>query len=295
MKLFISWSGELSHRVALALRDWLPQVINVLEPYVSSKDIKAGEQWFSNVRKELESSSYGIICLSRENLRQPWLLFEAGALSTSMTRSRVVPFLIDVSPSDLYPPLSEFQAVTRSKNDVLHLLLSLHKDLDVQQLKEGQLEKAFKVWWNELDESIELSIKETPTVKIKPEKRESSKKKPNTGKERLILEEVLNNTRALLQTMEDFLSLTQKPIKAKLEPPKPKVITPKLSPLKLSEIETNKAPAFLKSPFLQIEKKAVEMLKQGNDPNRVMNQLTSKGIPAKEAAHIVNENKPDVD
>jgi len=42
MKVFISWSGELSHKVARIFRDWLPNVVQILEPYVSSEDIDKG-------------------------------------------------------------------------------------------------------------------------------------------------------------------------------------------------------------------------------------------------------------
>ena len=38
MKVFISWSGEISRNLALAFRDWLPSVINAIKPpYVSAE------------------------------------------------------------------------------------------------------------------------------------------------------------------------------------------------------------------------------------------------------------------
>src|SRR6476646_5302906 len=60
MKVLISWSGELSHRVALLLREWLPMFIQVAEPWVSSEDIAKGELWRTELAKELEEGSVGI-------------------------------------------------------------------------------------------------------------------------------------------------------------------------------------------------------------------------------------------
>jgi TIR domain len=88
MKVFISWSGGVSHRVAVALRDWLPYVLQSVDPYVSSEDIEKGARWSNEVGRELESTSYGILCVTRENLDSRWLNFEAGALSKSMDLPR---------------------------------------------------------------------------------------------------------------------------------------------------------------------------------------------------------------
>jgi hypothetical protein len=81
MKVFISWSGERSRAVAEALREWLPNVIQTVNLWVSLADIEKGARWSTDITAQLEECSVGLICLTPENLSAPWLLFEAGALS----------------------------------------------------------------------------------------------------------------------------------------------------------------------------------------------------------------------
>jgi hypothetical protein len=71
MKVFISWSGEMSHKVANVLRDWLPYVIQAVDPFVSSGDINKGERWGDVLAEELEDTEFGIICLTPYNVKAP--------------------------------------------------------------------------------------------------------------------------------------------------------------------------------------------------------------------------------
>ncbi len=113
MKIFISWSGELSEKVGRALHEWLPSVMHSIEPYLSSENISVGQNWVSQIFQEIETSSFGIICVTRESLRSPWLYFESGALAQSMSSDpnvRLCPFLFNISRDELPEPLRFFLA-----------------------------------------------------------------------------------------------------------------------------------------------------------------------------------------
>src|SRR5579859_5009320 len=96
MKIFISWSGESSRKIAIALKEWLPDVFVLLDTatWMSEHDIDAGARWAHRLSQVLEEAKFGIICLTRENQKSPWVLFEAGALAKSVQESRVIPYLI---------------------------------------------------------------------------------------------------------------------------------------------------------------------------------------------------------
>ena len=45
MKLFISWSGSVSKRVATVLAEWIHDVLPAVKPFVSSENIISGKRW----------------------------------------------------------------------------------------------------------------------------------------------------------------------------------------------------------------------------------------------------------
>jgi hypothetical protein len=151
MRVFISWSGERSHQVAVALRDWIPSVIQTVEPWISSADVEKGSRWSNEIARELANSSVGIICLTVENLTAPWLLFEAGALSKTLEASFVTPYLLDVQPADIGQPLGQFQATRANQTDTLKLLQTLNRALGDRALPIDRLQQSFEVWWPRLE------------------------------------------------------------------------------------------------------------------------------------------------
>lgn len=190
MKVFLSWSGARSHKVALIFRDWLPSVIQEIVPYVSSEDIDKGARWSTDIAKELSDSTFGILCVTRENISAPWLTFEAGALSKTMDKSFVSPFLFDIKRSEVDGPILQFQSTIFEKEDLKKLVTTLNKACDKDGLSVERLGKAFDVWYPTLE--AELS----KLRNIEPDAHEVEEgQELRTPKAQEILEEILELSR----------------------------------------------------------------------------------------------------
>jgi TIR domain len=155
VKVFIGWSGETSHQVALALHDWLPKVVQAVKPYVSSEDIAKGARWSSTIAGQLQTSSFGIICVTQQNSNSTWINFEAGALSKEIEKALVCPFLFDLKPSDVQGPLAQFQAVVNDEQDVKKLVDSINNSQpEPERLEKSMLAESFQVWWPTLKKRL---------------------------------------------------------------------------------------------------------------------------------------------
>lgn len=197
MKIFISWSGDVSFQVAQVLKEWIPCVIQDAEPYFSSEDIDKGARWSTDIAKELETASFGILCVTKDNLESKWLNFEAGALSKAIDKSKVCPLLFHLKPSDISnSPILQFQMANVDKNDIFKLFKSINNSLGDNGLDEARLEKVFSAFWPQMDEAFK---------KIKEPIEEKKEAEAVTNNDE-ILEEVLE----LLRTQQMILKSPEK-------------------------------------------------------------------------------------
>lgn len=153
MKLFVSWSGERSKSLAMVLKDWLPLVLHYVEPWLSEADIEAGQRWADAVAKELEACNFGVLCVTRENLASPWVLFEAGALAKSLDGARVTPLLLDIDFREISGPLAQFQAKKFEKKGVLELVQSLNQNA-THPVPDDRYKQLFEALWPELEKKV---------------------------------------------------------------------------------------------------------------------------------------------
>jgi len=172
-KVFISWSGELSKKLAEELRGWLPSVLQFVKPYFTPEDIEKGTSWSSDIASELATSNVGILCLTKDNIENPWILFEAGALSKNFDKANVCTILFNLDTSDLKGPLTNFQATRFIKDDFKKLVITINDTGNEIKLPSDTLNNVFEMWWPKLEESISKILQaETKTTQKKRHDRE---------------------------------------------------------------------------------------------------------------------------
>jgi len=152
LNIFISWSGPRSKAVATFLSEWIQDVIQLADPWVSATDIDAGARWNRDIDEKLRDTNFGIICLTKNNLAAPWILFEAGALAKTLDDTFVCPYLIDLEPSDIpRGPLTQFQAKRANETETWELIQTINKALKENALPEDRLRRLFDRCWPELE------------------------------------------------------------------------------------------------------------------------------------------------
>jgi len=171
-----------------------------VKPWVSSHNIERGARWSPAVAKELEETKVGIICLTPDNLKAPWILFEAGALSKTVDTAFVCPFLFRVDNSDLEDPLAQFQTTKAQKDETRNLMQTINKCLGASALDEGSLARVFEKWWPDLEKRLRAI----------PLSRAAAKLPKRTDRE--LLEEILEHVRNASKSNSGSRALA--PIKA---------------------------------------------------------------------------------
>jgi len=161
MKVFLCWSGDRSKAVAEALGHWIGQVIQAVEPWVSTETDK-GARWRQEVGDHLEDARVGIVCLTPENLDATWIHFEAGALSKTKD-AKVCTFLLGMQPTDVKEPLAQFQATKAEEADIRALIQNINKYVakdGERALPEKDVDEIFAVHWPRLKDKLDAIFKQ---------------------------------------------------------------------------------------------------------------------------------------
>ncbi|MCL2088868.1 MAG: toll/interleukin-1 receptor domain-containing protein [Oscillospiraceae bacterium] len=169
MKIFISWSKTKSKRIAYAIKDFLEGLFHdKIETWLSDENIQTGARPTAAIRDALKNYDKGIFCVLRENYESPWIMYEAGAISThehcdneNSDDCVIWPILFEpIQTERLFAnPLYQFQFVNFDKEKMYKLAKEINNN--VKAFKDiATLEKQFGFYWNELNSRVDQVLRE---------------------------------------------------------------------------------------------------------------------------------------
>jgi len=167
LHLFLSWSGNRSRAVAAILLETLSDFVDGIEPWMSD-ETGSGSFWSAATSDRREGARFGIICVTPENQHSTWLNFEAGAFVRLFRDARAVPYLLDLLPSNLKPPLGLLQAKPSTEAGTWDMVRSINRAV-AAPLPEDGLRRRFDAFWPQLAQKLaEVPPPETRVETARP-------------------------------------------------------------------------------------------------------------------------------
>lgn len=162
MDVFVSWSGDESRQVALALKSAIEEFFsdNSIEVFVSESDIGAGKTWFQVIGTELRACRVGILCLTPFNTDAPWLCFEAGALAMSTDERSTIPLLLKPAQISEKSPFSSLNYVQWSFDGFCKVLKAIADACGVN-MRIKRIKRLSKALYDDVDKAVEEMASKT--------------------------------------------------------------------------------------------------------------------------------------
>ena len=172
-KIFVSWSGPKSKEIATGMKWLLEEVIfngTGLECFVSDLDIASGSDWMVKIKGELQTCKMGIVCITKENIKAPWIYFETGAMIAGDIPT--TPILINCSLGHLASsPLFGKQAVDfYDQQKFIKMITDINKNMKLLKMEKAQIEVLAKDGYEKIKEKLKDELKQLKDLRIFNEK-----------------------------------------------------------------------------------------------------------------------------
>ena len=153
MKLFISWSGERSQKVAEVVKEWVQTLFpKGIDVWLSSENMIPGRLSMPKIIKALKTSDYGIFCFVKDNCKSSWMMFEAGAISKQSDAAEaegLYGIIFDGTIEDFRrTPFEQLQLTVFDKKSLDKMFKSINTKMGQAKIEEHILSKNVDTTWS---------------------------------------------------------------------------------------------------------------------------------------------------
>lgn len=168
-KVFISWSGnsEIPDMLKKSLVETFTE--NNLTVFVSTKNIRTGDEWFKVIKDAITESSITIVCITKDNIQSPWIYFESGAASFhNYLLNQTKPLMVVLFDAELprNSPLNEYNHIKWGKEGYEKLLVDINSHMDAGKLQSNQISTMAKGSFPGLSRKIKRALKKSGSYDV---------------------------------------------------------------------------------------------------------------------------------
>lgn len=137
-----------------------------MECFVSDIDISSGDDWWNKIKSELKKCKLGIVCITKGNLRAPWIHFETGAMIARDLK--VIPLLINCKIRALADtPLSSRHMVNfYDKDQFNQMIKTINKTFSLCPISEQQLDLIAASGYENLLSKLSTTLSQLKNMRV---------------------------------------------------------------------------------------------------------------------------------
>ena len=116
---------------------------------------------------QLSKSSISISFITPENVRSPWVHYEAGVIAGKTDLGTICPYLVGVKPNQVRDtPLGQFQCTSSDKPDTFRLIQSINDGVGERRHDERLLTGNYNQQWPRLKRQLEKVMETLSPIDI---------------------------------------------------------------------------------------------------------------------------------